>query len=64
VWVRGGAVSYGCPKSTITGESLSILDEFVVWRVSGRPDIRDYPARTAEGFLILDQELRSEDDNG
>jgi hypothetical protein len=43
----------------VTAESLVLVQEFVAWRQCG-VDLFSLPARTAEAFCILDNELKSE----
>jgi hypothetical protein len=64
VWARGAVTADACPKSIITAEMLRWIDEYYVWKLSGRTDLRRYPARMAEAFLVLEQELRAEQNNG
>ena len=47
-----------------TSEMLRWIDEFYVWKMNGRSDLRKYPARMAEAFLVLEQELRAEQNDG
>jgi len=63
VWARGGVVSLECPKSYVSAESVSWVEEYVAWRMSGRQALLDLPARTAEAFLVLDREWRTESDH-
>ena len=59
MWGRREVAVTQCPKSMITAESISLLDEFNVWKRCGG-DVRAMPARTADAILILDNELRTE----
>lgn len=63
VWIRRNAVAFRCPKSIIEPESASLVDQFHIWKLCGLPDLREYPARTAEAFLILEKEIRLEQGN-
>jgi hypothetical protein len=63
VWVRRNAVAFRCPKSIIGADSVSLMDQFRIWKLCGSPDLREYPARTAEAFLILENEIRLEQGN-
>jgi hypothetical protein len=60
VWVRRRAVALACPKSEITADSAAWLDRYFVWKAGGPVDLLALPARTAEAFLILEREWRSE----
>jgi hypothetical protein len=37
---------------------LRWIEEFFTWRMSGRGDLRKYPARTADAFFTLEQEIQ------
>lgn len=64
VWVRKHVSSEECPRSFVTAESETWLEEFHLWRFGGRPDLMAYPAKSAEAFTILESELMKEQDNG
>jgi hypothetical protein len=49
-----------CPKSYISGESRTWLEEFPIWKRLGYPDPRTLSARDVHAMLILEQELLSE----
>jgi hypothetical protein len=53
-----------CPKSFISGESLSLLDEFFVNRALGIQPSAATPARTVDAFLILREQVGREERNG
>ncbi len=55
VWVRGNLISTQCPKSIITAESLSFLDEFQAWKQAGILDVSRLSARSADALTILEQ---------
>jgi len=59
VWARRTVAIDSCPVSYVTAESLVLVQEFVAWRQSGG-DLFSLPARTAEAFCILNNELKSE----
>jgi hypothetical protein len=61
VWARGGAVTYQCPKSLITAESLSFLESFQLLKRIGWANLLDVDARTAEAVLILEDVSRNQD---
>jgi hypothetical protein len=58
--MRRGVAIDSCPVSYVTAESLVLVQEFVVWRQSEGVDLFSLPARTAEAFCILNNELKSE----
>jgi hypothetical protein len=60
VWARREVVAFSCPKALIRAESMRWLEEFSAWKASGGADLTRLPARTAEALLILEQELRAE----
>lgn len=60
VWARREVVARMCPKSLITADSLKRLEEFSAWKSGGGGNLLRLPARTAEAFFVLEQELRSE----
>ncbi len=43
-----------CPISYISAESITLLEQFHVWRLAGRCELREYPARMVEAFAILE----------
>ena len=53
-----------CPKSLVTGESLSLLEEFFVRRRLEIPDSLDLEARKVEAFLILRDLMEKEQRSG
>jgi len=60
VWARRNVAIDSCPVSYVTAESLVLIQEFVAWRQSVGVDLLSLPARTAEAFCILSNELKSE----
>jgi hypothetical protein len=63
VWARRNVSVQSCPKSFITAESLGMVDEFNLWKVS-QGDLSAKPARVAEAILLLESELRAEINSG
>jgi hypothetical protein len=54
-----------CPKSYITGESASLLEEFWVRkRIGGGMRMEELSARQVEAFVILEKALSEEKRNG
>jgi hypothetical protein len=64
VWGRHGAQAEECPKSLITAESLTLIEEFLVGRRLGMQNGLDMDARKADAFLILQEEMEREQRNG
>ena len=64
VWARKGAAATRCPKSYITGQSLSWLEDFAVRRRLGFDDVGLLAAREVEAFVILEQQWAGEVRNG
>jgi len=61
VWAQGGLLLEECPKSYITGESLGILESYLVWRKFGGKPVETRSAKEVDGFLTLDAELAAEE---
>jgi hypothetical protein len=57
-------VSHQCPKSAITATSLTLLEQFHIWKELGGFDLFALEARTAEAFLLLQREWRKEQIDG
>jgi hypothetical protein len=53
-------VATSCPKSSITPESLSWLEEFYAWKLAGGMDYRTMSARQVDAFSVLEGELEAE----
>ena len=64
VWARRSVATDTCPVSCITAESIALVQEFHAWKLVGGVDLYSLPARTVDGFCILEQELRLEIKNG
>jgi hypothetical protein len=63
VWVRKTAVLETCPRSYITAESESMVEEFLVRRRLGGSRFDELSARQVEAFVILEKALE-EENNG
>ena len=61
VWARKEASSEECPKSAVTGASLSLVEDFFVGRRLGFPSVSDTEARKVDAFLILQNEMEREE---
>jgi hypothetical protein len=64
VWARGRTTLATCPTSTITSESIALLEEFHAWKVLGTGSFHDLPARLVHAIFILENEVRSESNDG
>ena len=53
-----------CPTSYITSESLALLEEFHAWKLLGSSNVYDLPARLVEAIFVLENELRTEGNDG
>jgi hypothetical protein len=53
-----------CPRSFITPESQSWIYEFQVRRRLGGSPLEQLSAREAEAFLLLEEQLADEQENG
>jgi hypothetical protein len=49
-----------CPKSYITSESWSMMEEFFLRRRLGALDLKRMSARQADAFVILEDALAAE----
>ncbi len=61
VWVRKRAQTEECPKSMVTGESLSLLEEFFVRRRLGMTNEMEMAARKVDAFMVLREEMEREE---
>ena len=50
--------------SLLRAESVSVLEEHHVWRMSGKCDLRGFEAKTVEAFTVLESELMQERNHG
>jgi hypothetical protein len=64
VWARKSAHVESCPKSLITAESESLVGSFWAWKLLGGCGFMDLPAKTADAFCVLENELRAEVNDG
>ena len=60
MWARRAVIAHSCPKGLILGESLRWLEEFNAWKAGAGINLLGLPARTAEAFVVIEQELRAE----
>jgi hypothetical protein len=64
VWARGGIALTTCPKSYVTAESETLLEDFLVRRRLGGYRMEDISARQAEAFVVVEQAVAEERKNG
>jgi hypothetical protein len=64
VWGRRQVFTNECPKSYVTGESLSLLEEFFVRRRLGMAHSMDMEARKTDAFVILRDLMEQEERDG
>jgi hypothetical protein len=55
---------FTCPKSYITSESETLVEEFLVRRRMGSIEFSELSARQVEAFVILEKALTSEIKHG
>jgi hypothetical protein len=63
VWARKQTALTLCPKSFITAQSISWVEEFFVRQRLGGVRLEDMNTKDAEAFLILGEELAREKDD-
>jgi len=49
-----------CPKSFVTAESMSLLEDYLVRKRLGGMDLRGLSARQADAFFILEEAVAEE----
>jgi hypothetical protein len=64
VWARNGAALAECPKSSISAESLTLVEEFSARRQLGGMEFSALTARQVDAFTILERELATERADG
>lgn len=60
VWARKHVALDTCPKSYVTAESQTLVEEFLVRRRLRALDFEQLSARQVEAFVILEKELAAE----
>ena len=60
VWARKHVAIATCPKSYISAESQSLVEEFFVRRRLGGIRAAELSARQADAFVLLEHELARE----
>ena len=64
VWARHGIALQTCPKSYITPDSQTLVEEFFVRRRLGAMDFGELTAKQVEAFVILEKALSAEKQDG
>jgi hypothetical protein len=64
VWARGDVFTDECPKSSITAQSLTWVEEYFMWKRLCLDLRLDLNIRTAEAFLVLEEQLALEKQGG
>jgi hypothetical protein len=64
VWARNGVTAMSCPKSLITAESESLVEEFWVRRSLKSWNFEGLSARQVEAFQVLAEALAAEAKHG
>jgi hypothetical protein len=62
VFARGRTVAFRCPKSIITAQSLSFIEQFLYWKRCGG-DLWSLNAKSADAILALQEESVKEGKN-
>ncbi len=60
VWARKHVAVSRCPKSYITAESLSMMEDFFLRRRLGATDLTRITARQADAFMVLEDAIAAE----
>jgi hypothetical protein len=57
-------ITHACPRRACNGEALSLIEEFLVWKLMGGARYAELPARTIDAFFALEREWREERRDG
>ena len=57
IWMRRSASLSTCPKSFVTSDSQTLLEEFYAWKLFGQMSYLNLPARTVDAFFVLEKEF-------
>ncbi len=60
MWARKDVALFTCPKSFITPDSETLVEEFFVRRRMGAIEFSELSAREVEAFAILEHALTAE----
>lgn len=55
VWARYGSATNRCPKTVITADSVAWLDQWAIWRQTGRGVSAEWSAKDLEAMAVLEQ---------
>lgn len=64
VWARSQIICTQCPKSLISADSLSFLEQFHTWKAAGRGSLLSVEAKSADAILTLEHEWQKENERG
>ena len=64
MWARKQVALRTCPKSYVTAESQTLVEEFFIRRRLGAMDFAELTARQVEAFVILEKALVTEMNDG
>ena len=64
VWARRQVLLETCPTGYVTADSQVLVEDFLVRRRMRAFDFEELTARQVEAFVILEQELAGELNNG
>ena len=56
VWLSGGLALYECPRSGISAESISDVEEFLLRKAVDTRPVLDMDARRLDAMLVLEGE--------
>jgi hypothetical protein len=62
VFARRRTVSFQCPKSIITAQSLTFIEQFLYWKRCGG-DLWSLNAKSADAILALQEESAKENED-
>ena len=60
VWARKNVAVWMCPKSYVTAESLTFIEDFFVRRRLAKMDLARLSGRQADAFVILEEAAAAE----
>ncbi len=64
VWARRDLIAFHCPKSIITAQSLSFLEQFRIWKAFGGGIPWSIEAKAGEAILVLEEASQKENERG
>jgi hypothetical protein len=60
VWAHRNVVCMSCPKTFVSAQSLTWLDEFRYWQRLGGSGYLDAEAKKMDAFLLIEAELAAQ----